>query len=155
MYHPRRRTVTTSIVGLKAVTYAKISPKMMNPRDIVEEHRRRRNYVTCTVSGLQYLSFLSFSLMGLLPNQQHIGQACCWRGLRSRRPACILLTDGSKPQRPWGLRFSGTSYPPDCSFIGLWGYFMEAAAPPACSASPSTAVASWSATTLFGKALFV
>ena len=31
---PRRRNVTTSMVGLKTVTYAKISPKMVNPRDI-------------------------------------------------------------------------------------------------------------------------
>ena len=30
--HPRRRNVTTSIVGIKkTVTYAKIAPKMMNP----------------------------------------------------------------------------------------------------------------------------
>ena len=34
MHHPWRRNVTTSMVGLKMVTCAKISPKMMNPRDI-------------------------------------------------------------------------------------------------------------------------
>ena len=30
----RRWNVTTSVVGLKRVTYAKISPKMVKPRDI-------------------------------------------------------------------------------------------------------------------------
>ena len=34
MHHPRRRNVT-SMSGLKTVTYAKIPPKMVNPRDIV------------------------------------------------------------------------------------------------------------------------
>ena len=43
MHHPRRRNVTTSLAGLKkTVTYAKISPKMVNPRDIAGERRRRR-----------------------------------------------------------------------------------------------------------------
>ena len=31
--HPRRRNVTTSMVGFKTVTCAKMSPKMVNPRD--------------------------------------------------------------------------------------------------------------------------
>ena len=30
---PRRWNVTTSMVGLKAVTHANISPKLVNPRD--------------------------------------------------------------------------------------------------------------------------
>ena len=42
--------MTTSIAGLKkkkkkkkkTATYAKISPKMVNPRDLVGERRRRR-----------------------------------------------------------------------------------------------------------------
>ena len=34
--YPPRRNVTTSMVGFKTVTYAKISPKMVNPRDIAE-----------------------------------------------------------------------------------------------------------------------
>ena len=34
-HHPRRRKVTTSMAGLKMVTYIKISPKMVNPRDTV------------------------------------------------------------------------------------------------------------------------
>ena len=34
MHHPHRRNVTTSMVGLKTVTYTKISPKMVKPRDI-------------------------------------------------------------------------------------------------------------------------
>ena len=38
----RRWNVTTSMVGLKRSTYAKISPKMVNPRDTAGEHRRRR-----------------------------------------------------------------------------------------------------------------
>ena len=42
MHHTQRRNVATSMVGLKMVTYAKISPKMVNPRDIAGEHRRRR-----------------------------------------------------------------------------------------------------------------
>ena len=36
MSHPRTRNVTTSIVEIKTVTYAKISPKMVNPRDLAE-----------------------------------------------------------------------------------------------------------------------
>ena len=42
MHHLRRRNVTTSVVGLKTATYAKISPKMVNPRNIAGKHRRRR-----------------------------------------------------------------------------------------------------------------
>ena len=34
MRHPRRRTVTASMVGLKTVPYPKISPKTVNPRDL-------------------------------------------------------------------------------------------------------------------------
>ena len=34
--------MTTSMVGLETVTYAKISPKVVNPRDIAGEPRRRR-----------------------------------------------------------------------------------------------------------------
>ena len=44
MHHPRRRNVTTSMVGFKRVTYAKFSPKMVNPRDIAGEHRRRLGF---------------------------------------------------------------------------------------------------------------
>ena len=40
--HSRRRNVTTSMVGLKTVTYAKISPKVVNPRDLAGERRRKR-----------------------------------------------------------------------------------------------------------------
>ena len=44
VHHPQRRNVTASMVGLKkkTVTYAKISPHMMDPRDIAGERRRRR-----------------------------------------------------------------------------------------------------------------
>ena len=40
MHHPQRRNVTTSMVGLKTVTYAKIPSKMVNPRDLAGERRR-------------------------------------------------------------------------------------------------------------------
>ena len=33
IYHPRRHNVTTSMVGLKMVQHAEISPKMVNPWD--------------------------------------------------------------------------------------------------------------------------
>ena len=38
MHHPRGRNVTTFMVGLKqtTVTYAKISPKTVNPREMAE-----------------------------------------------------------------------------------------------------------------------
>ena len=36
MHHPQRRNVTISMVASKTVTYAKISPKLVNPRDIAE-----------------------------------------------------------------------------------------------------------------------
>ena len=32
------------ILKKKTVTYAKISPKMVNPRDLAGEHRRRRRF---------------------------------------------------------------------------------------------------------------
>ena len=38
---PRRRNVTTSMVGFEMVTNAKISPKIVDPRDLVGERRRR------------------------------------------------------------------------------------------------------------------
>ena len=41
IHHPRRRNMTTSMVGLKTVTYAEVSPKMVNPREIAGERRRR------------------------------------------------------------------------------------------------------------------
>ena len=50
MHHPRRRNVTTSMVGLKTVAYAEISPKMVNPRDIAGERRRRRRWMMIKVS---------------------------------------------------------------------------------------------------------
>ena len=34
MHHPQRLNVTTSVTGLKMVTYTQLSPKMVNPRDI-------------------------------------------------------------------------------------------------------------------------
>ena len=43
MHHPRRRNVTTSLAGLKTGTYAKISSKMVSPRDTALERRRRRS----------------------------------------------------------------------------------------------------------------
>ena len=42
MHHPWRRNVTTSMVRLKMVTYAIISPTVVNPRDTAGECRRRR-----------------------------------------------------------------------------------------------------------------
>ena len=45
MHHPRRRNVTTSMVGLRTVTYAKISPKMANLR-AGKRRKRRRNATT-------------------------------------------------------------------------------------------------------------
>ena len=40
--YPLRRNVTTSMVGLKTATHARISPKMMNSRYLARERRRRR-----------------------------------------------------------------------------------------------------------------
>ena len=42
MHHSRRWNVTTSMAGLKTVTYAQISPEMVNPRDLSAERRGRR-----------------------------------------------------------------------------------------------------------------
>ena len=55
MYNPRKRNVTTSMAGLKTVTYAKISPKTVNPRDIAgnaeeeeeEEEAQKANLRAC------------------------------------------------------------------------------------------------------------
>ena len=41
--YPRRQNVTTSVVGLKTVVYAKISLKVVSLRDIAGERRRKRN----------------------------------------------------------------------------------------------------------------
>ena len=46
MHRPWRRNVTTSVVGLKTVTYIKISPKMVNPRDSAGEFRRKRIFLS-------------------------------------------------------------------------------------------------------------
>ena len=46
----RRQNVTTSMVGLKTVTYAKISPKMVNPRDIAGEREEEEDELT-TING--------------------------------------------------------------------------------------------------------
>ena len=47
MHHPRRQNVTNSMVGLKKKKKkkknAKFSPKMVNPRDLAVERRRRRS----------------------------------------------------------------------------------------------------------------
>ena len=40
--HPQRKSVSTSMVGLKIVTYPKILPKMVNPGYIAGERRRRK-----------------------------------------------------------------------------------------------------------------
>ena len=40
--YPGRQNVTTSMVGLEMVMYTKISLKMVNPRDIAGERRKRR-----------------------------------------------------------------------------------------------------------------
>ena len=52
MYHTPRWTVTTSVVGIKRmITYAKISPKMVNPRDVAgnaeEEEERESDGLNC------------------------------------------------------------------------------------------------------------
>ena len=49
MHRPRRRNVTTLMVGLKTVTYAKISAKMVNPRDIAGVRRRRNVCITAAM----------------------------------------------------------------------------------------------------------
>ena len=55
MHHPWRWNVTTSVVWFKKmVTYTKISPKTVNPRDIAEEGRRRRRpWPSFKVTGVQ------------------------------------------------------------------------------------------------------
>ena len=85
-------------------------------------------------------------------------------GLPSTRWPGVLLTGFSfevlpvvfwltglthKDSGGWG--YKGASYPHDSSFFGFLWYFIEVAAPPACSTSPSAAVASWSATTYLPK----
>ena len=50
IHHPQRRNVTTPMAGLKKVTYAKISPKIVNPRDIAgntEEKEEESRIVLC------------------------------------------------------------------------------------------------------------
>ena len=53
--HPQRRNVTTLMVGLKMVTYAKISPKMVNPRGRDGERRRRRYLFTFPTTCVHFL----------------------------------------------------------------------------------------------------
>ena len=62
MHHPQRKNVTASMAGLKTVTYAKISPKMVNPRDLPGEQRRRRNFADMCLVVSTDVSLL-FSLM--------------------------------------------------------------------------------------------
>ena len=58
MHHPRRRNGTTSMVGFKkTVTYAKISPKRVNPRDIDScGTQMKKNPSTLQVSSFQLCS---------------------------------------------------------------------------------------------------
>ena len=100
------------------------------------------------------------SLMGFGPNTNALAIRVVDGFLHSRCPSCSLLTYWSTHKdrvgKGGGGGNKGASYPPDSSFIGFLRYFMEVAAPPACSASPSAAIASWSATTyLIGYAVFV
>ena len=44
--------MTTSMVGLKTVTYTKISPKMVNPRDVAGKCRRRMIVLKGTIPDL-------------------------------------------------------------------------------------------------------
>ena len=62
MHHPRRRNMATSMVGLKTVTYAKISPKMANPRDITgsaEEEEGEVAYLSLSWTGCWQLYALA------------------------------------------------------------------------------------------------
>ena len=73
MHHPRRWNVSISVVGLKTVTYAKISPKIANLRDIAGEHRRRRRrrpkelnkFVCFQVDQAQFQKVLDYCRYGL------------------------------------------------------------------------------------------
>ena len=100
----------------------------------------------CTTS----LFFLS-SLMGFWPTINALaGRVVDGFFIWGVLPVVFWLTGLThKDSGGWG--YKGTSYPPDSSFIGFLRYFMEVAAPPACSTSPSAAVASWSATTYLPK----
>ena len=42
LHHPQRQNVTTSMVGLKTVTYAKFSLKMVNPRGVTQSKKKKR-----------------------------------------------------------------------------------------------------------------
>ena len=51
MHHPRRRNLTTSVVGLRNGNIPKISPQVVNPRDIAGKRRRTRALVLPAVGG--------------------------------------------------------------------------------------------------------
>ena len=52
MHHPRRWNVTTTMIGLEMVTYAKISPKMMDPEIQLGTQKKKKK------SGSEVFEFL-------------------------------------------------------------------------------------------------
>ena len=103
MHHPRRRNVTTSMVGLKTVTYAKISPKMVNPRNTAGEHRRRSCVLPlllgselflhdCTLQHTEQPYWFSMMVHYSIPSS-HIGSAQ-WYTI-AHRAAILVQHDGT------------------------------------------------------------
>ena len=61
-HHPRRRNVTTLMVGLKKRSHTRKShPKLVNLRDIAGERRRRRPVVTSDWRALRNVQTAMFS----------------------------------------------------------------------------------------------
>ena len=55
MHHPRRRNVTTLVVGLKKWSHTQKShPKVVNPRDIAGEHTHTHTQKSTEVMHVQY-----------------------------------------------------------------------------------------------------
>ena len=72
MHHPRRWNVTTSMVGLKTIPYAKISQKMVKPRDIAGSTEEEEFYtIKASDSKTQQRATLRYWVL-VLTNQHNI-----------------------------------------------------------------------------------
>ena len=73
-----RRNMTTSMVGIKMVTYAKISPKMVNPRDTAgETQEKKEKMISYPHKAIKYCHFmiLFFLLFILIHIEYHINRS--------------------------------------------------------------------------------
>ena len=107
IHHPPRRNVTPSMVGLKMVTYEKVSPKMAIPRNIAGDVEKEAIQIFSSADALSH-RYLNSSVGGYHEDDYQLNtggrllhfdvQVCSrWPDLTSvsRRQSCTVYADGS------------------------------------------------------------